>query len=144
MLKNLFVDFDKKCQELNVYKLYTIGDCYVAIGMQDLHNRLPGTEARNVVELGFQMIDIISEVRQRIQFEGLQMRIGIHTGSVIGGVMGTDIVRYDIYGPDVLIANKMESNGKKGFVQVSETTKGILESVYSGEYSYDFNTTLNL
>jgi hypothetical protein len=49
------------------------------------------------------------------------MRIGIHTvfiptvylyqGSVIGGVMGTDIVRYDIYGPDVLIANKMESNG---------------------------------
>lgn len=42
------------------------------------------------------------------------MRIGIHTGSVIGGVMGTDIVRYDIYGPDVLIANKMESNGKKG------------------------------
>jgi class 3 adenylate cyclase len=44
------------------------------------------------------------------------MRIGIHTGSVFGGVMGTDIVRYDIYGPDVLIANKMESNGKKGCV----------------------------
>ena len=50
------------------------------------------------------------------------MRIGIHTvlftltliylkGDIIGGVIGTDIVRYDIYGPDVLIANKMESNG---------------------------------
>lgn len=41
------------------------------------------------------------------------MRIGIHTGDVIGGVMGTDIVRYDIYGKDVVIANKMESNGEK-------------------------------
>jgi hypothetical protein len=39
MLKNLFVEFDRKCCELNVYKLYTIGDCYVAIGMIDYHNR---------------------------------------------------------------------------------------------------------
>ncbi len=39
------------------------------------------------------------------------MRIGIHTGSFIGGVIGTDIVRYDIYGKDVVIANKMESTG---------------------------------
>lgn len=42
------------------------------------------------------------------------MRIGVHTGSIIGGVLGTEIVRYDIYGPDVLIANKMESKGEKG------------------------------
>lgn len=39
------------------------------------------------------------------------MRIGVHTGKIIGGVVGTDIVRYDIYGEDVTIANKMESNG---------------------------------
>lgn len=39
------------------------------------------------------------------------MRIGVHTGRVIGGVVGTDVVRYDIYGEDVTIANKMESNG---------------------------------
>jgi class 3 adenylate cyclase len=44
------------------------------------------------------------------------MRIGIHTGKIIGGVLGTDIVRYDIYGPDVLIANKMESKGERGKV----------------------------
>lgn len=53
------------------------------------------------------------------------MRIGVHTvilkkiifklkGRVIGGVLGTDIVRYDIYGADVMISNKMESNGEKG------------------------------
>lgn len=39
------------------------------------------------------------------------MRIGIHTGTIKGGIVGTDIVRYDIYGEDVGIANKMESNG---------------------------------
>lgn len=42
------------------------------------------------------------------------MRIGVHTGRVIGGVVGTDVVRYDIYGEDVTIANKMESNGEVG------------------------------
>lgn len=39
------------------------------------------------------------------------MRIGAHTGDIIGGVVGTDVVRYDIYGENVTIANKMESNG---------------------------------
>lgn len=51
------------------------------------------------------------------------MRIGIHTGNIIGGIIGTEIVRYDIYGKDVLIANKMESNGKEGAVMISESTK---------------------
>ena len=44
----------------------------------------------------------------------------------MGGIIGTNIVRYDIYGRDVLIANKMESNGKAGNVMISETTKNIL------------------
>ena len=48
-------------------------------------------------------------------------------GDVIGGIVGKDIVRYDIYGKDVLIANKMESNGLMGHVMISENTKNILE-----------------
>ena len=46
--------------------------------------------------------------------EMLDMRIGIHTGKLIGGIIGTKLVRYDIFGSDVLIANKMESNGIAG------------------------------
>lgn len=72
------------------------------------------------------------------------MRIGIHTGSVFGGVMGTDIVRYDIYGPDVLIANKMESNGVRGLVQVSKSTKELLESEFEDLYGFELHTTINL
>lgn len=66
--------------------------------------------------MGFEMVEIIMRVRREINFHLLNMRIGIHTGQVIGGVIGTDIVRYDIYGKDVSIANKMESSGVEGRV----------------------------
>jgi class 3 adenylate cyclase len=55
------------------------------------------------------------------------MRIGIHTGKIVGGIIGTKVVRYDIFGQDVLIANKMESNGKQGCVCVSEATVALLK-----------------
>jgi class 3 adenylate cyclase len=65
------------------------------------------------------------------------MRIGIHTvikiiyiimkGEFLGGVIGTDIIRYDLFGVDVLIANKMESNGEPGRVMVSEECKNLVE-----------------
>jgi class 3 adenylate cyclase len=80
----------------------------------------------NVIELGFQMIEVIREVREEVNVPGLDMRIGIHTGQVTAGIIGSNIVRYDIFGSDVLIANKMESNGEQGRVVISEDTKKIL------------------
>jgi hypothetical protein len=68
MLKNLFVDFDRKCLEFEAYKLYTIGDCYVAIGMIDFNKRNPGKEAKNILNLGFAMVEIIAAVREAINF----------------------------------------------------------------------------
>ena len=58
------------------------------------------------------MVKIIEDVREKIGYYDLNMRIGIHTGVVIGGIIGTEVVRYDIYGADNMIANDMESNGK--------------------------------
>jgi class 3 adenylate cyclase len=49
----------------------------------------------------------------------LNMRIGVHTGTIIGGIVGTDIVRYDIYGSDVVVANKFEETGKIGKIHIS-------------------------
>ena len=51
------------------------------------------------------------------------MRIGIHVGPIVGGVTGSNIVRYDIYGPSVMISNKMESSGQPGKINVSEAAK---------------------
>ncbi len=77
------------------------------------------------------MIDIISDVRNRTDnpdLKDLNMRIGIHTGKIVAGIIGTKIVRYDIFGGDVLIANKMESNGLPGKVVISEETKRVLST----------------
>ncbi|KAM3142048.1 hypothetical protein pb186bvf_005921 [Paramecium bursaria] len=144
MLRKLFMEFDQICQTNNCYKLYTIGDCYVVMGMVDALDRNQAQEAKNIIEMGFEMINKIKEVRNNINFTELDMRIGVHTGSIIGGVLGTDIVRYDIYGPDVLIANKMESKGQKGKVHISGRTKEIIETCFSDEYTISYSTTINL
>lgn len=69
------------------------------------------------------------------------MRIGIHFGKVIGGIIGSDIIRFDIYGDDVIIANKMESEGVKGKINVSESFKLFLENSFE-DFSYEFNGVL--
>ena len=56
------------------------------------------------------------------------MRIGIHTGKIIGGIIGAKLVRYDIFGKDVQIANKMETNGVDGAVCISEQTYKLLQT----------------
>jgi hypothetical protein len=59
MLRSLFTEFDKECFENNVYKVYTIGDCYVILGMNDLNARKPAEEARNVLVVALKMLEII-------------------------------------------------------------------------------------
>ena len=68
------------------------------------------------------MLTEINSIRKNYTF--LNMRIGIHTGKkIIGGILGTKVVRYDAYGRDMLIANKMESSGEAGKVMISQSTK---------------------
>lgn len=80
MLRLLFTEFDKLSLEFNVYKLYTIGDCYVVIGLINAHERDESLEARNTVSMGFSMIEIIKEIQKKNKaYADLNMRIGIHT-----------------------------------------------------------------
>jgi class 3 adenylate cyclase len=130
MLSKLFTSFDKECNKLQLYKVYTIGDCYVVMSFLDGNERIePEQECADVVELGFSMIEIIAKVRKEVNFDGLHMRIGIHTGAIIGGIVGTDIIRFDLYGSDVLIANKMESNGQQDRIHISQSSKDLLDKV---------------
>lgn len=137
LLSELFTRFDQLCVQNKVYKVHTIGDCYVILGYNghiQVHERtaeIKAEEAFRVIQTGFEMIDIISEVRNNSTnptLKELNMRIGIHTGKIVAGIIGTKIVRYDIFGADVLIANKMESNGIPGEVVISSNTKAMLES----------------
>ena len=127
MLSKMFAKFDESCLKHNVYKVHTIGDCYVVLGSSS-KVRDPVVECYNVVDFAKEMIGTIEEVNLEEGMD-LSMRIGIHTGTVTAGISGTTIVRYDIYGRDVTIANKMESNGVPGKIAVSESTKQVLEAV---------------
>lgn len=80
MLRKLFEEFDKQCMRFGVYKLYTIGDCYVVMGFTNAAHRREDTiltEAKNVVNMGLAMIEVLKNIRK--EFEFLNMRIGVHT-----------------------------------------------------------------
>lgn len=135
LLSKLFSRFDQLCEQNRVYKVHTIGDCYVIMGYNgrvDKNRRSVSIvldEANRVIKSGLEMIDIITEVRDQsdsLDLKELDMRIGVHTGRVVAGIIGSKVVRYDIFGDGVLIANKMESNGVPGKVCVSDDTRKLL------------------
>lgn len=141
LVSELFKRFDNSTKDCSVYKVHTIGDCYVVMGFTgkvSMNERNYYEEAKNVCKMGENMIKIIREVRKEVNFEKLDMRIGIHTGPIIAGIIGSTVVRYDIFGSDVLIANKMESSGLPGKINISEDTKKLLESK-----EMPYNLTLN-
>lgn len=145
MLSDLFTEFDRECNASGLYKVYTIGDCYVVMGFSDKNSRdFPEYEAQQVVELSIKFIQIIANVRESSNFDGLHMRIGIHTGNIIGGVIGTDIVRFDIYGQDVSIANTMESEGKNDRIHVSGATKEMLQNIVPCPYSFEYDQKIEM
>ena len=135
MLSRIFSKFDQVCEQLDVYKVHTIGDCYVIMGYTgrlDKERRSMSVqieEAHKVIQAGFDMCEIVNDERNNSDnkyIKKLDMRIGIHTGKIIGGIIGAKVVHYDIFGQDVLITNKIESNGLGGRVCVSDTTYRLL------------------
>jgi len=80
LLREVFTEFDKLCLKNKVYKLYTIGDCYVAISLTETENRNIYEEAKNIVIFAFHMLEVISLVRKKNEaYKKFDMRIGIHT-----------------------------------------------------------------
>lgn len=69
--------------------------------------------------------------------EGVNMRVGIHTGTVLCGIVGTRRVKFDVWSLDVTIANRMESTGRPGQIHISEKTHGFLENKYIVEPGED-------
>jgi len=106
-------------------------------------------EANRVIKSGLEMIDIIGEIRdqaENMDLKELDMRIGVHTGRVVAGIIGSKVVRYDIFGEGVLIANKMESNGIPGKLCVSDDTRRLLQrsAEVAREYSFTNHNVVEL
>ncbi|CAG9864460.1 unnamed protein product [Phyllotreta striolata] len=126
ILNNLFQRFDSLCKAHNCEKISTLGDCYYCVsGCPDAR----ADHALCCVEMGLGMIGAIEQF-DREKDESVNMRVGIHTGKVLCGIVGTRRFKFDVWSNDVTLANKMESTGKPGAVHVSEKTAGFLRDSY--------------
>jgi adenylate cyclase len=121
-LNELFGMFDNLAEAHGLEKIKTIGDAYMAVAgvpspLED--------HADRAARMGLGMIDALAEYNARTGAD-IQVRIGIHSGHVVAGVIGKNKFMYDLWGDTVNTASRMESNGVPGAVQISEQTRALL------------------
>ena len=138
-LNDYFMAFDDIVEEYNLEKIKTIGDAYMcAGGIPSVNN----THALNAVQAALAMQEYMTNKnrgRKENGMEGWELRIGIHTGPIVAGVVGKKKYAYDIWGDTVNIASRMESNGEPGKVNISSSTynqiKEGFQCLYRGKIS---------
>uniref|UniRef100_A0A1Y1K270 adenylate cyclase n=1 Tax=Photinus pyralis TaxID=7054 RepID=A0A1Y1K270_PHOPY len=139
ILNQLFQKFDILCKQSQCEKISTLGDCYYCVS--GCPQPRPD-HAKCCVEMGLGMIQVIKQFDQEHN-QGVNMRVGVHTGTVLCGIVGTKRFKFDVWSNDVTLANKMESTGKPGMVHISEKTYEFLEDMYiteDGQSDYGLKT----
>jgi adenylate cyclase len=121
--------FDLMCDTYGVDKIKTIGDAYMAAG--GLHGR--GRES--AIAVGWLALEMLKAQERRPAFGGhkLKLRIGIHHGTAIAGVIGETRISYDLWGDAVNIASRMQTQGAAGRIQVSEAYRIVVADEFSFE-----------
>jgi class 3 adenylate cyclase len=128
-LNRLFFEFDMLALRLGVEKIKTIGDSYMAA--TGLPEPRPD-HAQAIAEFGLAMLSALQ--RMNVDEENpLQIRIGIHTGPVVAGVIGHHKFIYDVWGDTVNVASRLEANSLPDRIQVSEAVRRLLATRYDFE-----------
>mmetsp|Transcript_2816 Transcript_2816/g.5876 ORF Transcript_2816/g.5876 Transcript_2816/m.5876 type:complete len:397 (-) Transcript_2816:828-2018(-) len=117
-LNDIFSRFDERLETYGLNKVKTIGDCYMVTNVPVIQTQDDST-SDFVCHFALDMIEALEEYNRESNIP-LQMRIGINTGSLVAGVVGTKRFLYDVWGDSVNIASRMESTGIPGRVQVTE------------------------
>ncbi|XP_023567247.1 adenylate cyclase type 9 isoform X1 [Octodon degus] len=129
LLNDLFGRFDRLCEETKCEKISTLGDCYYCVA------GCPEPRADHAyccIEMGLGMIKAIEQFCQEKK-EMVNMRVGVHTGTVLCGILGMRRFKFDVWSNDVNLANLMEQLGVAGKVHISEATAKYLDDRYEME-----------
>ena len=129
-LNDIFREFDEIVENYGLEKLKTVGDSYMAASGLPEENE---NHAIRVVSAAIEMKNLIAK-RNETSAIKWEMRLGIHTGSVIAGVVGTKKFTYDIWGDTVNIASRMESSGEPGEVNISGYTYMLVRDYFECQY----------
>ncbi|HEY9296232.1 MAG TPA: adenylate/guanylate cyclase domain-containing protein, partial [Phormidium sp.] len=126
LLNNIFSTFDSLADRHKVEKIKTIGDAYMVVG------GLPRPRVDHLEAIANMALDMQREISHFFSpdHQPITLRIGIHTGPVVAGVIGKRKSVYDLWGDTVNIASRMESQGEAGYIQVTQTVYDCLKENY--------------
>ena len=133
LLNRYFSAFDDIVARYGLEKLKTIGDSYMCVGGMPESNASHPVDA---VLAAMEMRNVIREVARNAEPHGISfdIRIGLHTGPVVAGVVGTRRFAYDIWGETVNLASRMESSGAPGCINLSERTFARVKDFFQCEH----------
>lgn len=138
LLNSFYSAFDEHLDVRGVYKIDTIGDAFVVVGGLAIENSTVD-HASAIADFALDMLGEIEHIKAmwRLlpsadpQIQQVTMRIGVHTGRVIAATLGLIRPKYLLFGTDTLIANKMESEGIPGQIQLSQSTFDLLSPLHT-------------
>jgi adenylate cyclase len=129
LLSRIFADFDRLASEHGVEKIKTIGDAYmVAAGIPEPQ----ADHALRIARFALRMLEAVDAIAMVTDVK-LEARVGVHTGPIVAGVIGTHKFAYDIWGDTVNTASRMESHSLPGRIQISAATRDLLGERFNFE-----------
>jgi class 3 adenylate cyclase len=125
LLDRLFTGFDELAARHGLEKIKTIGDAYMVVGGVPT----PSTDhPQRIVAMGLDMLKLVAATAGSLGHQ-LQLRVGVHTGPLAAGIIGTHKFSYDLWGDTVNVASRLESHGVVGSIQISEATRSRIKDV---------------
>lgn len=134
LLDHYFCAFDAIIEKYDIEKIKTIGDAYLCVS--GIPDSKPGHTSK-MIQIAFEMMQVMDETQAKMKDKGgvyLEMRIGIHCGPLVAGVVGSRKFAYDVWGDTVNIAARMEQSGQPGDINVSEAVYAMAKDDFEFNY----------